>query len=232
MPSHSDVINNLDNKVMLNSHDNTNHFSDPDNIIPVSQINDLDKKPADVTKIENDMDPKFPDNWAEGAFELVINHCYNCHKHKTSTRHYEFTFVNKFNAISEAVKSVFPNAVIIGNYDKLEYFSCFDVYIRGVGLKTDEQGRYFIYRKMNSKKFPKDKDITDKLIALSMLYGSSINMQATQTQWYKSYISTIPKKNSDAHDFPHDLPEEAEKERIALENSKMAPVNFFNLAER
>jgi hypothetical protein len=231
--SHQDIINNLDNKVMLNSHDNTNHFSDPDNIIPVSQINELDKKPTEnVVKTENDMEPKFPDNWAEGAFEIVINHCYNCHKHKTSTRHYEFTFVNKFNAIGEAIKAVFPNAVILGNYDKVEYFSCFDVYIRGVSLKTDEQGRYFLYRKLNSKKFPKDSDITDKLIALSMLYGSSINMQAAQAQWYKAYSSTIPKKNTEAHDFPHDLPDEAEKERIALENARIAPVFIINIAQR
>ncbi len=97
-------------------------------------------------------------------------------------------------------------------------------------MKTDDLGRYFLYRKLNSKKFPNDKDITDKLVALSMIYGSSINMQAAQTQWYRAYYTNLPKKSPDAHEFPHDLPDEAEKERSAYENSKLPPVISFNLA--
>ena len=37
-----------------------------------------------------DLEARYPDDWNMGAFELVINHCFNCHKHKTTTRHYEF----------------------------------------------------------------------------------------------------------------------------------------------
>lgn len=36
-----------------------------------------------------DVDPKFEDDWADGEFELVILHCYDCHKHATTTRHEE-----------------------------------------------------------------------------------------------------------------------------------------------
>ena len=91
-------------------------------------------------------------------------------------------------------------------------------------MKTDELGRYFLYRKLNSQKFPNDKDITDKLIALSMIYGSSINMQAAQMQWHRAYSSNLPKKSTESHEYPHDIPEEAEKEKTAYENSKLPPV--------
>ena len=36
-----------------------------------------------------DVDPKFVDDWNEGEFEVVILHCFDCHKHKSTTRHDE-----------------------------------------------------------------------------------------------------------------------------------------------
>ena len=71
-------------------------------------------------KVHYPFDPKIPEDWTNGNFELVINHCHDCDKHKNTTRHYEYQFVDKFNEIGEAVKEKFPNSTIIGNLDEQE----------------------------------------------------------------------------------------------------------------
>jgi hypothetical protein len=80
---------------------------------------------------------------------------------------------------------------------------------------------------LNTKRFPKDYEITDRLVALSMLYGSSLNMEAAQSQYIKAYTNSIPRQNLDAHDHPCSLSEEAEKERQAYEQSKLVPVSYI-----
>jgi hypothetical protein len=57
-----------------------------------------------------------------------------------------------------------------------------------------------------------------------MLYGSSLNMEAAQSQYYKAYTATIPKQNPESHEHPCSLSEEAEKEKQSYENSKIVPV--------
>ena len=59
----------------------------------------------------------------------------------------EFQFVDKFNEITEGLQMMFPNAKIYGNYDDLEYYGCFDVYIHGIGPFFDNKGRYFLFKK-------------------------------------------------------------------------------------
>ena len=98
--------------------------------------------------------PEYPENWADGNFELIINHCYKCEDHTTTTRHMEFQFVDKFNEITEGLQMMFPNAKIYGNYDDLEYYGCFDVYIHGIGPFFDNKGRYFLFKKKCERKIP------------------------------------------------------------------------------
>jgi hypothetical protein len=131
--------------------------------------------------------------------------------------------VDKFNEIAENVKNIFPNVKIIGNYGKPEYLGSFDVYLRGVGPRLDEKNRYYIYRKINTKKFPTKYDIIDRLIALVLLYGSSINMQAAQIQYLKSFKDNIPKPFKKVHEHPTTYSEEAEREKHEYEklNKKM-----------
>ena len=93
--------------------------------------------PPSPKKEENAFSPSIISDWSDGSFELVINHCYDCHNHASTTRHYEYQFIDKFNEIGEAVKSKFPNANIIGNLDEQEYYGNFDVYLCNVGLKSD-----------------------------------------------------------------------------------------------
>ena len=124
----------------------------------------------------NNFDPEKIPNWADGNFEIIINHCYECHKHITTTKHFEYTFIdNKFNEIRDALKQVFPNIQILGNLDKQDYYSNFDVYLRGTGLPGDEYDRYFIYRKCDTLEFPTVNEIIDKCVAIAIMFGGSIN---------------------------------------------------------
>ena len=80
----------------------------------------------------------------------------------------------------------------------------------------DDRGRYWIFSKKIAKKFPAKNEILDKLITLSMLYGSSINMEAAQNQYIKAYSHYLPKQNPDMHEHPGDLSEVAEQEKANL----------------
>ena len=172
-----------------------------------NQKNEEKKKEANEI-VQYSFDPAVPEGWSNGNFELVINHCYDCDKHQRTTRHhYEFTFVDKFNQIGEAVKNQFPNAVVIGNLDEQEYLSNFDVYLRHTGLPCDYKGRYVVYCKHDTKQFPSVTDIVDKLICLSIMYGSSMNVEKAQYEDLKSDII----KSKICHEHPVTLSEIAEK---------------------
>ena len=166
-------------------------------------------------KEKNEYDPEYPENWSEGNFEVTINHCYNCHEHKMTTRHLEFQFIDKFNEIGQAIKMEFPNCDVYGNYDNLEYFGQFDVYVRGLGPFFDEQGRFFIFKKQKIGRFPKINEIIDKLITLSIVYGGSINMESAQKQFLKENEF---KKSKFFHELPAYYSEKCEEAMNEFKN--------------
>ena len=132
-------------------------------------------------KVQYSFDPKYPKDWCNGNFELVINHWYDCHKHANSTRHYEYQFINKFNQIGDSVKlHTFPNSIIIGNLDDHKYYGNFDVYLRNTGLPFNIKDKYYIYRKNIKNKFPALNEILDKLVFLVIMYGSYLNVEKSQ----------------------------------------------------
>jgi hypothetical protein len=51
--------------------------------------------------------------------------------------------------IGDAIQLMFPNAVIIGNYERPHKLDCFEVYVNALGYKKkrDNTGKYFIYKK-------------------------------------------------------------------------------------
>ena len=169
-------------------------------------------------KIQYSFDPKYPEDWTNGSFELVINHCHDCDKHIKSTRHYEYQFIDKFNEIGEEVKSKFPNSTIIGNLNEQEYYGNFDVYLRNTGLPSYEKDKYYIYRKNIKNKFPTKNEIIDKLICLVIMYGSSLNVEKAQIDPFKP--DTLERLNI-THEFPAELSEKAEK--IKSERLKKNP---------
>ena len=170
--------------------------------------NKEEKKKERNEIVQYSFDPFVPDGWSNGNFELVINHCYDCDKHQKTTRHhYEYTFVEKFNQIGEAVKTQFPNAIVIGNLDEQEYLSNFDVYLRHTGLPCDNKGRYVVYCKRDTNKFPSITDIVDKLICLSIMYGSSMNVEKAQSEDLKEDMV----KSKICHEHPATLSDKAEK---------------------
>ena len=177
-----------------------------------------EEKKKEVNEIiQYSFDPSVPEGWSNGNFELIINHCYNCHLHQRTTRnHYEYTFVDKFNQIGEAVKNQFPNAVVIGNLDEQEYLSNFDVYLRHTGLPCDSNGRYIVYCKRETKQFPSVTDIVDKLICLSIMYGSSMNVEKAQFEDLKADMS----KSKNCHEHPVTLSEKAEKIKQKITSKK------------
>jgi len=60
-----------------------------------------------------------------------------------------------------------------------------------------------------------------------MLYGSSVNMQAAQIQYFKSYKYNIPKPSKRLHEHPISYSEDTEKEKQEFEKSlrKMVIIN-------
>ena len=198
--------NNNEDKMIINnnfiSHDKRLDFED-EKITENENENDYSEniKTDTKEKEKNEYEPEIPKDWEKGNFEVIINHCYNCHEHKMTTRHLEFQFIDKFNEIGEAIKNEFPNCIIYGNFDYLEYFGQFDVYLRGIGPFFDEQGRFFIFKKQQVNKFPKVNEIIDKLIALSIVYGGSINMESAQKQFLKENYGMFKKSI-----FFHELP--------------------------
>ena len=171
---------------------------------------------------EKGWEPEYPEDWADGEFELIINHCYKCEDHTTTTRHMEFQFIDKFNEIADGVKMMFPNAKIFGNYDELEYYGEFDVYIHGIGPFFDNKGRYFLFKKNAQAhgRFPKITEITDKLVALSMVYGGSINMEKSQKQFMLENTELIGKKSKYFHDHPVYYSDKADEIKNKYYNSK------------
>ena len=169
---------------------------------------------------EKGWEPEYPENWADGDFELIINHCYKCEDHTTTTRHMEYQFIDKFNEIADGVKAMFPNAVILGNYDDLEYYGCFDVYIHGIGPFFDNKGRYFLFKKIARGRFPKITEITDKLVALSMVYGGSINMDKSQKQFISENHDILGKKSKFIHEHPAYYSDKADEIKNKYYNSK------------
>ena len=175
-----------------------------------------EKKKETSEIIHYSFDPQFSEGWNNGNFELVINHCYDCDKHHKTTKHYEYYFIDKFNLIGEEVKTKFPNAKILGNLDEREYLGNFDVYLRYTGLPSDEKGRYMIYSKRETKKFPSVTDILDKLICLSIMYGSSMNLEKAQSEdlLANKFVSKL------AHELPATLSEKGEKIKQSLLTKK------------
>ena len=175
-------------------------------------------------KNNNEFIPNIIPEWCDGKFQLVINHCHDCHLHTNTTRHYEYQFIDKFNEIGEAVKSKFPNAIIIGNLEEQEYYGNFDVYLCNIGIKnnTKEKNRYLIYSKYITKKFPSVNDILDKLITLVIMYGSSLNLEKSQSEEHCIDINNITENNklSITHEFPAELSEKAEKIKQKLLEKK------------
>ena len=158
--------------------------------------------------------PKIIPDWSEGNFELIINHCYNCHTHTSTTRHYEYQFIEKFNEIGEAVKTKFPNSTIIGNLEQQEYYGNFDVYLNNIGIKNNTKEKYLIYSKYLTKKLPSVNDILDKLITLVIMYGSSLNLEKSQSNPQNLARLEI------THEFPAELSEKAEKIKLKLMEKK------------
>lgn len=103
------------------------------------------------------------DNWAEGRFEVNINRCDDCYLHYQYSRHSEDEFVNQFNDIGDAILAVFPNATISGNQEKVSMLNEFEVYLRGIGFKSqrDQKDRYFLFRKSSKGRFPERDEIID-----------------------------------------------------------------------
>ena len=161
-------------------------------------------------------DPQFPKNWNQGQIEVVINHCCNCNKHRNTTKHWEYQFIDKFNEVGAAIIELFPKAIIIGNLDPMENFGLFDVYLRGIGLPTDDyMERYFIYKKSEVLKFPTTNDITDKLVALSILFGSSLNIQSAQAKVIRN-----DEKLPQTHSYPYELPDANAKAIEEIKNKE------------
>eukprot|EP00831_Metopus_contortus_P060523 TRINITY_DN5242_c0_g2_i1.p1 TRINITY_DN5242_c0_g2~~TRINITY_DN5242_c0_g2_i1.p1 ORF type:complete len:1020 (+),score=217.71 TRINITY_DN5242_c0_g2_i1:183-3242(+) len=173
------------------------------------QNEEIKESPEEEVKEEEELVlPELQENWADGYFTIVINRCHDCHLHETYSRHTEDKFVDLFNSIGGEIKKIFPNAEIIGNYEKVSYMEGFDVYIRGVGPanQLDETGRLMLFSKAIEKRLPTPQEIVDKLIILSFTYGNSNKMTETQELFLKQNEKQIPRPYKRMHKYPSPAP--------------------------
>jgi len=58
--------------------------------------------------------------------------------------------------LGDAIIAMFPNAQIVGNYEKVSMIDEFEVYLRGIGFKSqrDNKERFFLFRKSAKGRFP------------------------------------------------------------------------------
>ena len=75
--------------------------------------------------------------------------------------------------------------------------------------------RYFIYKKSEVLKFPTTNDITDKLVALSILFGSSLNIQSSQAKVIRN-----EEKLPQTHSYPYELPDANAKAIEEIKNKE------------
>jgi hypothetical protein len=85
-----------------------------------------------------------------------INRCHDCVAHFDYSRHSEDLFIDKFNEIGDAVIGMFTNATINGNYERPSRIDEFEVYLRGIGFKSerDNLGRFFLFSKSQRGRLP------------------------------------------------------------------------------
>ena len=226
---HNDLVNLEEKNIIINK--NNDNMTFVTSTKPATKIDETKEESKKIVNNEINQNnennenekgwqPEYPENWADGEFELIINHCYKCEDHTTTTRHMEFQFIDKFNEISDGIKIMFPNIKISGNYDDLEYYGCFDVYIHGIGPFFDNKGRYFLFKKNAKGRFPKITEITDKLVALSIVYGGSINMERAQKQFICENSEIIGKKSKFIHGHPTYYSDKADEIKNKYYNSK------------
>ena len=226
---HNDLVNLEEKNIIINK--NNDNMTFVTSTKPATKIDETKEESKKIVSNEINQNnennenekgwqPDYPENWADGEFELIINHCYKCEDHTTTTRHMEFQFIDKFNEISDGIKIMFPNIKISGNYDDLEYYGCFDVYIHGIGPFFDNKGRYFLFKKNAKGRFPKITEITDKLVALSIVYGGSINMERAQKQFICENSEIIGKKSKYIHGHPTYYSDKADEIKNKYYNSK------------
>jgi len=73
------------------------------------------------------------------------------------------------------------------------------------------------------------KELGDKLTAVSMLYGSSVNMESAQSQYMRAYQELFAKVFEGNHETPAVLSEDGEKAKKEWENRDVKPVKYFKL---
>ncbi|CAK81396.1 unnamed protein product (macronuclear) [Paramecium tetraurelia] len=161
--------------------------------------------------------PQLAENWNQGKFQIIINRCSDCDKHKTTTWHNEADFANKFNEIGQILKDLFPNIEVIGNWDKTQQLEHFDVYIRGIGQSSqmDKEGRVFLFKK--NEKLVKFLDcflkrmlkVYDEIVLTAQAYGDTNSMAIKQEQFLRT--NNYSQRSKIAHDHPCNVPEKQEK---------------------
>ncbi|CAD8071067.1 unnamed protein product [Paramecium primaurelia] len=176
-----------------------------------------DPKVEEQKKNQPETLPVLPENWNQGKFQLIINRCSDCEKHKTTTWHNEADFALKFNEIGQILKELFPNIEVIGNWDKTQQLEHFDVYIRGVGQlgQMDKEGRVFLFRK--NEKLTKFLDcflkrmlkVYDDIVLIAQAYGDTNHMASRQEQFLKT--NNYSQRSKISHDHPCNVPDKQEK---------------------
>lgn len=94
--------------------------------------------------------------------------------------------------MGDAILALFPNANVVGNYEKPKCQDEFEVYLRGVGSKRNrsEDDKLILYKKSVKGRFPEKHEVLDKLICLVLLYGDSLKLSKSSKSSILSLNST------------------------------------------
>lgn len=129
----------------------------------------------------------------------------------------------KFNEWGNRIKDYFPNAEVIGNYDKPKVFGIFEIYIRGVGPNhdRDNEGRIFLHQNYTTPEMKTNfAKVFETLVMYCFEYGDSVEMAKAQGTFLKKHAHEIPKKWTGCHDHPVDVPERASQTQSSKRGGK------------
>lgn len=169
-------------EVEINSFDGVEGGLDDITQVAPEEVPQAVQEPTEETVDEDEEEEKMivgviavANDWNEGEFEVNINRCTQCANHFQYCRHSEDEFVTQFNDLGDFITHYFPNATVIGNYEKPQMMGEFEVYMRGVGPKSqrDNLDRYFLFRKSQRNRFPEREEVIDHIVCLALMYGGT-----------------------------------------------------------
>ena len=103
----------IDNNIQVDGNKIEEEYKDENENMQIDMQMEMEEEEEQPSVFN--LDARYPEDWNMGEFQVIINHCFDCHKHRTSTKHFEY--VNNFLFI---FFNLFLFRIMLKNLMKLE----------------------------------------------------------------------------------------------------------------